>query len=242
MGACGGQLAGCRAINSLHAVMGVWIDTSHLHTGPHHHHHAEARAAERRDGPVRVQAPLLKRTQEGQGRGGGAQGQARRSTATEAPLLPRVPGHTVWVSRGSRRHGSQKHTMEQFADVRAHGPDSGHSCAADGGTAARGLQASGTRRCRLSRPSRPYPAALFASLPRWWNNCVEVPTVLTLSSLQQTAEQIVDIPLPLGRGCRRQGFLPGQVLQCLVEQKHVDIPVPRRGGSGSGGPQVLPNR
>ena len=46
------------------------------------------RAAERRDGPARVQAPLLKRTEKGQGRGGGARGKARRATATEAPSSP----------------------------------------------------------------------------------------------------------------------------------------------------------
>ena len=52
---------------------------------------APTRAAERRDGPVRVRAPLLKRTEEGQGWGGGAQGQVRGATATEAPSSPGFP-------------------------------------------------------------------------------------------------------------------------------------------------------
>ena len=50
-----------------------------------------AEAAEPRDGPVRVKAPLLKRTEEGQGQGGGAQGQVRGATATEAPFSPGFP-------------------------------------------------------------------------------------------------------------------------------------------------------
>ena len=38
---------------------------------------------------------------------------------------------------------AQRHVVEQLADVVPHGPDSGQSCAADGGTADRGLQAPG---------------------------------------------------------------------------------------------------
>ena len=37
------------------------------------------------------QAPPPKRTEEGQGRGGGAQGQVRGATATEAPSSPAFP-------------------------------------------------------------------------------------------------------------------------------------------------------
>ena len=44
-------------------------------------------------------------------------------------------------------------------------------------------------------------------VPQMVEQLVEVPTVLTLPSLQQTAEQIVDIPVPRGRGRRRQGLL-----------------------------------
>ena len=47
--------------------------------------------------------------------------------------------------------------------------------------------------------------------PQMVEQLVEVPTVLTLSSLQQTAEQIVDIPVPRGRDRRRlQSSLPRQ--------------------------------
>ena len=74
--------------------------------------------------------------------------------------------------------------------------------------------------------------------PQMVEHLVEVPTVLTLSFLQQQrAEQIVDIPVPRGRGRRRQGFLPEPDCTASVAGQTIDIPVPRRGGSGSGGPQ-----
>ena len=58
---------------------------------------------------------------------------------------------------------------------------------------------------------------------------MEVPTVLTLSSLQQTAEQIVDIPVLRGRDRRRlQGSLPRQSSTAAGVVQNVDIPV--RGG------------
>ena len=58
---------------------------------------------------------------------------------------------------------------------------------------------------------------------------MEVPPVLTLSSLQQqTVEQIVDFPVPRGRG-RFQGFLPEQDSTAFGGADHVDIPVPRGG-------------
>ena len=57
---------------------------------------------------------------------------------------------------------------------------------------------------------------------------MEVPTVLSLSSLQQTAEQIVDILVSRGRDRRRlQGSLPRQSSTAAGVQ-NVDIPV--RGG------------
>ena len=64
--------------------------------------------------------------------------------------------------------------------------------------------------------------------PQMVEQLVEVPTVLSLSSLQQTAEQIVDIPVPRGRDRRRlQGFLLVQSSTAAGVQ-NVDIPV--RGG------------
>ena len=75
---------------------------------------------------------------------------------------------------------------------------------------------------------------------------VEVPTIVSYSSLQQRpAKQTVDIPVPHGRGDRGggrvpQGSRPGQNSTVLVEQ-NVDIPVPQgRGGRvGHGGLQCV---
>ena len=65
--------------------------------------------------------------------------------------------------------------------------------------------------------------------PQMVEQLVEVPTVLTLSSLQQTAEQIVDIPVPRGRDRRLlQGSLPRQSSTAAGVVQSVDIPV--RGG------------
>ena len=47
-------------------------------------------------------------------------------------------------------------------------------------------------------------------VPQMVEQMVEVPTVLTLSSLQQTAQEIVDIPVPRGRDRRLKGSLPRQ--------------------------------
>ena len=49
----------------------------------------------------------------------------------------------------------------------------------------------------------PIPQRSVDLAPEMVEQLVEVPTVLTLSSLQQTAEQIVDIPVPGGRHRRR---------------------------------------
>ena len=69
--------------------------------------------------------------------------------------------------------------------------------------------------------------------PQMADQLVDVPTVVSYSSLQQLiAEQIVDIPA-LGRagGGRRgglQGLLPGQNSAAFYVEQTVDIPVPRR--------------
>ena len=71
--------------------------------------------------------------------------------------------------------------------------------------------------------------------PQMADKLVDVPTVVSYSSLQQlTAEQIVDIPA-LGRaggGGRGglQGLLPGQNSVASLVEQTVDIPVPRSGG------------
>ena len=71
---------------------------------------------------------------------------------------------------------------------------------------------------------------------------VEVPTILSFSSLQQrTAEQTIDLPVPRGRGGRVghggvQGFSLGQGSTAFRGADHVDTPVPQ-GRGGVGGPQ-----
>ena len=71
--------------------------------------------------------------------------------------------------------------------------------------------------------------------PQMAEQLVDVPTVVSYSSLQQqTAEQIVDIPVPgrAGGGGRGglQGFLPKQNSAAFYVEQTVDIPVPRSGG------------
>ena len=71
--------------------------------------------------------------------------------------------------------------------------------------------------------------------PQMAEQLVEAPTVLSPSPLQQRfAEQVVHNPVPRDRGRRLQGLLPGQSSSPSAEQT-VDIPIPRRGGSGGGG-------
>ena len=70
--------------------------------------------------------------------------------------------------------------------------------------------------------------------PQVVEQLVEVPTIVSYSSFQQrSAEQIVDIPVPRGRGRRRQGVLLGQSSAAFDAEQTVDIPVP------GGGPHVL---
>ena len=56
------------------------------------------------------------------------------------------------------------------------------------------------------------PTRSLVPEPQMVEQLVEVPTVISFSSLQQTVEQLVDIPVPRrgGRSTGLQGFLPGQ--------------------------------
>ena len=81
--------------------------------------------------------------------------------------------------------------------------------------------------------------------PRRAEQLVEVPTIISYSSLQQRiAEQLIDIPVPHDRGGRGgggglQGFSQGQGATAFRGAEFVDIPVPQgRGGwVGLGGLQ-----
>ena len=79
--------------------------------------------------------------------------------------------------------------------------------------------------------------------PQMADQLVDVPTVVSYSSLQQlTAEQIVDIPVPGGDGGGGRGglqsSLPRQNSAAVHVEQTVDIPVPgRAGGGGRGGLQ-----
>ena len=114
---------------------------------------------------------------------------------------------------------------------------------------------------KISSPSRCSRSMLSA--PQTAEQLVEVPTVMSFSSLQQsTAEQIIDIPVPRLRGVHPgpgsllrsvkqivdipvphgrgrvggrslQGLRPEQSSTAFAEQ-NVDSPVPRRGGSRGG--------
>ena len=71
--------------------------------------------------------------------------------------------------------------------------------------------------------------------PQKAEQLVEVPTIVSFSSLQQhTTEQIIDIPVP-GRGGVRgeqgglQGFSSGQNSTTRIVEQNVDIPVPAGG-------------
>ena len=63
---------------------------------------------------------------------------------------------------------------------------------------------------------------------------VEVPTIVSVSSLHVLVEQIVDIPVPHGRDGRGglQGLRPGQNPTAFGGAEYVDIPVPRGGLQG----------
>ena len=78
--------------------------------------------------------------------------------------------------------------------------------------------------------------------PQMVEQLVDVPTVVSYSSLQQlTAEQIVHIPVSGrdGGGARGglQGSLPGQNSAAVHVEQTVDIPVPRRRRRRKGSPQ-----
>ena len=75
--------------------------------------------------------------------------------------------------------------------------------------------------------------------PQTAEQFVEVPTIISYSSLQQTVERTIDIPVPHDRSDRGgggglQGFSPGQGSTAYSGADFVDIPVPGRGGRNVG--------
>ena len=72
--------------------------------------------------------------------------------------------------------------------------------------------------------------------PRRAEQLMEVPTIISFSSLQRIPEQTIDIPVPhdcsgRGGGGSLQGFSQGQGTTAFSGAEFVDIPVPQgRGG------------
>ena len=62
--------------------------------------------------------------------------------------------------------------------------------------------------------------------PQLAEQLVEVPTIISFSSLQRNVEQFVNIPVPRGGVRRLQGFPPEQGSTTLPSEHIVDIPVP----------------
>ena len=96
---------------------------------------------------------------------------------------------------------------------------------------------------KLALPSRAVQRAALSE-PQLVEQLVEVPTVLSYSFLQQrTAEQIVDTPVPHGRGGGArgglQGLSQGQGSTAVCGAEHVDTLVHGRGGGARGGLQGL---
>ena len=85
---------------------------------------------------------------------------------------------------------------------------------------------------KISCPSRPLRAVLWK--PQTAEQLVDVPTVVSFSSLQQqTAEQLVVIPVSRrGGGGRLPGFHPGQVTVQRFAEQNIDTSVLGRGVSG----------
>ena len=165
----------------------------------------------------RVPAPHLTRSENGKGQGGGARGE-RRATATEAPLLPRRSsscsmrrtltrrcGRPAWPSRGDHRKWVQLRTVEHITDVvlvvqilDIPVPQKVERLAdflvlLDTQTPVEQVIAVP----KISNDSN-QPRLVDCDLrrPQMAAQLVEEPTVLSYASLQQqTAEQIVDIPV-----------------------------------------------
>ena len=165
--------------------------------------HVAARTSERRHGPVREQAPHLEGSEEGQGWG---RRHEKYFTATfRTRLSPRVPGHPFFSEPRGPQDQDQLRTMEQAA---AYAPmvqilDIPVPQLVD--------QLADVMRffdTLLPVPEQAIevPKILLDDVPvrtsvrdtQLAEQLVEVPTIISYSSLQRPVEQHVDIPVPGG--------------------------------------------
>ena len=80
----------------------------------------------------------------------------------------------------------------------------------------------------------------YSRPPQTAEQLLEVPTVVSFSSLQRSVEQNIDIPVPQvrgGGGGGLQGFRPGQGSPAVDVEQIVGNPVPQRRRRRSGGVQ-----
>ena len=118
------------------------------------------------------------------------------------------------------------------AEDRAHASraDPRPSCAAEGGTLGEFLQGFDShvpvQVIEVPKISQDIiPQRSVDLVPQMAEQLVEVPTVLTPTrTAVQIAEQIVGIPVPLGRHGRLPGSLPGQGSTASVAEQTADIP------------------
>ena len=210
----------------------------------------EARAAVDRHGPGRVFAPLLTRTEDGQGRGAGARDELFGHDPGP-PSLPPLSTHThqlelfelsfdeepggarpdrlVAVSGPPER--AQRRTVQQIVVPVFSLPtlDDPVSQMVD-------QLVDVLKQFDFQVPEQDIDVPMiYSSLPesQLAEQLVEVPTIISFSSLQWTVEQKVGIPVVGGSGAGGgfSGFLPGQNYSMTAEQI-VDNPVPRRSFSG----------
>ena len=167
-----------------------------------------------------------------------------RSSSSCSRKSPAVPSHPVWVSREGHRNGSSSTPwssspdvvpMEQILDIPV--PQMGDPLVASLKHLDTPIPEQVTAVPKISLSSRRSRTVLRE--PQTAEQLVEVPDVVSFSSLQQTAEQIIDIPVPRtrGRGDRRglHCFPSRQVSSLRTVQQIVDIP------AGGGLQDFLPN-
>ena len=177
-----------------------------------------------------------------------------RSSSACSRKSPAVPGHPAWVSRGGHSSGSSRTSWSSL-------PTScpwfrswiclwrkGRRGGAGGGPGGGLCFSTSTSRSlsRLSKcprsQSHPVVVSCLSSafVPmehQTAEQLVEVPTTISLSSLQRTVEQSVDIPgtgRRPGGGGGLQSLRPGQDSTAFGGAEHVDNPVPQGRGGGRG--------